>query len=70
MGDLTVGTPAGSGTLPAASPMPSKGMILPPKMSEHRIAITPVAYAAVAATLTLGAVAVEPEPAQDGGVHV
>jgi len=35
-----------------------------------RIAITPAAYAAIAATLALGTVAVEPERAQDGGVHI
>ena len=35
-----------------------------------RIAITPDAYAAIAATLALGAVAVEPERAQDGSVHI
>jgi hypothetical protein len=35
-----------------------------------RIAITPAAYAAIAATLALGTVAVEPERAQDGGLHI
>jgi hypothetical protein len=35
-----------------------------------RIAITPAAYAAIAATLALGTVAVEPQRAQDGGVHI
>jgi hypothetical protein len=35
-----------------------------------RIAITPTAYAAIAATLALGTVAVEPERAQDGSVHI
>jgi hypothetical protein len=35
-----------------------------------RIAITPAAYAAITATLALGTVAVEPERAQDGGVHI
>ena len=35
-----------------------------------RIAITPAAYAAIAATLALGTVAVEPERAQDGSVHI
>jgi hypothetical protein len=35
-----------------------------------RIAITPAANAAIAATLALGTVAVEPERAQDGGVHI
>jgi hypothetical protein len=35
-----------------------------------RIAITPAAYAAIAATLALGTVGVEPERAQDGGVHI
>jgi hypothetical protein len=35
-----------------------------------RIAITPAAYAAIAATLVLGTVAVEPERAQDGSVHI
>jgi hypothetical protein len=35
-----------------------------------RIAITPAAYAAIAATLALGMVAVEPERAQDGSVHI
>jgi hypothetical protein len=33
-----------------------------------RIAITPAAYAAIAATLALGTVAVEPERTQDGSV--
>jgi hypothetical protein len=35
-----------------------------------RIAITPTAYVAIAATLTLGTVAVEPERDQDGSVHI
>jgi hypothetical protein len=35
-----------------------------------RIAITPAANAAIAATLALGTVAVEPERAQDGSVHI
>ena len=35
-----------------------------------RIAITRAAYAAIAATLGLGTVAVEPERAQDGSVHI
>ena len=35
-----------------------------------RVAITPTAYAAIAATLALGTVAVEPERARDGGVHI
>ena len=35
-----------------------------------RIAITPAAYATIAATLALGTVAVEPEHAQDGSVHI
>jgi hypothetical protein len=35
-----------------------------------RIAITPAAYAAIGATLALGTVAVEPERAQDGSVHI
>jgi hypothetical protein len=35
-----------------------------------RVAITPAAYAAIAATLALGTVAVEPERAQDGSVHI
>jgi hypothetical protein len=35
-----------------------------------RIAITPAAYAAIAATLALGTVAVEPERAADGSVHI
>jgi hypothetical protein len=35
-----------------------------------RISITPAAYAAIAATLALGTVAVEPERAQDGSVHI
>jgi hypothetical protein len=35
-----------------------------------RTAITPAAYAAIAATLALGTVAVEPERAQDGSVHI
>ena len=35
-----------------------------------RIAITPAAYAAIAATLALGTVAVEPERAEDGYVYV
>jgi hypothetical protein len=35
-----------------------------------RITITPAAFAAIAATLALGTVAVEPERAQDGGVHI
>ena len=34
-----------------------------------RIAITPAAYAAIAATLALGTVAVEPERAADGSVY-
>ena len=32
--------------------------------------ITPAAYAAIAATLAPGTVAVEPERARDGGVHI
>ena len=35
-----------------------------------KIAITPAAYAAIAATLALGTVAVEPERAADGSVHI
>jgi hypothetical protein len=35
-----------------------------------RIAITPAAYVAIAATLALGTVAVEPERAADGSVHI
>ena len=35
-----------------------------------RVAITPAAYAAIASTMALGTVAVEPERAQDGGVHI
>jgi hypothetical protein len=35
-----------------------------------RIAITPAAYEAIAATLALGTVAVEPEPARDGTAHI
>jgi hypothetical protein len=35
-----------------------------------RIAITPAAYAAIAATLALGTVAVEPERAANGSVYV
>jgi hypothetical protein len=35
-----------------------------------RSAITPAAFDAVAATLVLGTVAVEPERAQDGSGHV
>jgi hypothetical protein len=35
-----------------------------------RIAITPAAYAAIAATLALGTVAVEPERAADGSVYI
>jgi len=35
-----------------------------------RITITPAAFAAIAATLALGTVAVEPERAQDGSVHI
>jgi hypothetical protein len=35
-----------------------------------RVAITPTAYAAIAATLALGTVAVEPECAQNGSVHI
>ena len=35
-----------------------------------RIAITPAAYEAIAATLALGTVAVEPERAADGSVHI
>ena len=35
-----------------------------------RIAITPAAYAAIAATLALGTVAVEPERAADGSAHI
>jgi hypothetical protein len=35
-----------------------------------RIAITPAAYAAIATTLALGTVAVEPECAADGRVHI
>jgi hypothetical protein len=34
-----------------------------------RIAITPAAYAAIAATLALGTVAVEPELAENGDVQ-
>jgi hypothetical protein len=35
-----------------------------------RIAITPAAYATIAAALALGTVAVEPERAQDGSMHI
>jgi hypothetical protein len=35
-----------------------------------RIAITPASYAAIAATLALWTVAVEPERAADGSVHI
>jgi hypothetical protein len=35
-----------------------------------RISITPAAYAAIAATLALGTIAVEPERAADGSVHI
>jgi hypothetical protein len=35
-----------------------------------RIAITPAAYAAIAATLELGTVAVEPERGTDGSVQI
>jgi hypothetical protein len=35
-----------------------------------RIAVTPAADTAIAATPALGTVAVEPERAQDGGVHI
>jgi hypothetical protein len=35
-----------------------------------RIAITPTAYAAIAATLALGTVAVEPGRAQGGGMYI
>jgi hypothetical protein len=35
-----------------------------------RIAITPAAFDAVVATLALGTVAVEPERAQGGSVHI
>jgi hypothetical protein len=35
-----------------------------------RIAITPAAFDAVAATLVLGTVAVEPERDEDGSVHI
>jgi hypothetical protein len=35
-----------------------------------RVTVTPAAYAAIAATLVLGTVAVEPERAQDGSVHI
>jgi hypothetical protein len=35
-----------------------------------RIAITPAAYAAIAATLALGTVAVEAERTQDGSAHI
>jgi hypothetical protein len=35
-----------------------------------RLAITPAAYAAIAATLALGTVAVEPERAANGSVHI
>jgi hypothetical protein len=47
------------------------GRLPPAKVGNHisrmiRIAITPAAYAAIAATLALGTVAVEPERAQDG----
>jgi hypothetical protein len=35
-----------------------------------RIAITPAAFAAIAATLALGTVAVEPERDEDGSVHI
>jgi hypothetical protein len=34
-----------------------------------RIAITPAAYAVIAATLAFGTVAVEPERGPDGSVH-
>jgi hypothetical protein len=35
-----------------------------------RIAITPAAYATIAATLALGTVAVESEQAENGGVEI
>ena len=35
-----------------------------------RIAITPAAFEAISATLALGTVAIEPERAQDGSVHI
>ena len=35
-----------------------------------RITITPAAYEAIAATLSLGTVAVEPERDEDGSVHI
>jgi hypothetical protein len=35
-----------------------------------RIAITPAAYAAIAATLALGTVAVEPQRAEDGSAYI
>jgi hypothetical protein len=35
-----------------------------------KIAITPAAYSAITATLVLGTVAVEPERAADGSVHI
>jgi hypothetical protein len=35
-----------------------------------RITITPAAFAAIAATLALGTVAVEPERDEDGSVHI
>ena len=35
-----------------------------------RITITPAAFAAIAATLALGTVAVEPERDEDGNVHI
>jgi hypothetical protein len=35
-----------------------------------RINITPAAFDAIAATLVLGTVAVEPERAEDGGLHI
>ena len=49
--------------------------IVPPDFGDRirrmiRIAITPAAYAAIAATLALGTVAVEPDRAEDGSVHI
>ena len=35
-----------------------------------RLAITPAAYAAIAGTLALGTVAVEPERAEDGDIYI
>jgi hypothetical protein len=35
-----------------------------------RITITPAAYEAIAATLAFGTVAVEPERARDGSLHI